>query len=103
MHDKHGYTYRTLNPWEILALQHLILISQEIISTGFKDIGSLRRKIAELQVILNKIECLIDWEISAKENPTNQSEITPQQLSQTFNEIIEWIETNYPNLSKINF
>ncbi|MEQ8755856.1 MAG: hypothetical protein RID09_20410 [Coleofasciculus sp. G1-WW12-02] len=103
MHDKHGYTYRTLNPWEILALRRLILISQEIISTGFKDIGSLRRKLAELQVILNKIEGLIDWEISAKENPTNQSEITPQQLSQTFNEIIEWIETNYPNLSTINF
>lgn len=91
--------YRTLHLWEILALRELMLVSQEISSIGFKDIKSLRKRVATLQVTLNSIEALIDWNLTNWHNEQIKNTINPQK----FTEIIEWIETNYPELSKIDF
>ncbi|MEQ8464430.1 hypothetical protein [Coleofasciculus sp. E1-EBD-02] len=97
--QNNGYNYRISHLWEILTLRELMVISQEISSQGFKDIKSLRKRIARLQVTLNSIEVSIDWNLTNWQTEQEKNTINPQQ----FTEIIEWIETNYPELSKLNF
>jgi hypothetical protein len=93
-----GYNHQTSHLWEILTLRELMVISQEISSTGFKDIKSLRRRIARLQVTLNNIEVSINWNLTTWKIEQEKNAINPKK----FIEIIEWIETNYPELPTLD-
>jgi hypothetical protein len=48
MHDKHGYTYRALNPWEQTALEHLSAIIGEIICAGYQDPSCLMERVSDM-------------------------------------------------------
>lgn len=46
MHN--GYNYRTLNPWEQIALEHLSAIIGEIVGAGFENPETLTDRISDL-------------------------------------------------------
>ncbi|EDX73150.1 hypothetical protein MC7420_4397 [Coleofasciculus chthonoplastes PCC 7420] len=53
-----GYNYRTLNPWEQIALEHLSAIIGEIIGAGFDNPENLTERISDLVI---ELTC---WNIS---------------------------------------
>ncbi|MEQ9669640.1 hypothetical protein [Coleofasciculus sp. G2-EDA-02] len=46
MHN--GYNYRTLNPWEQTALEHLSAIIGEIICAGYQDPSCLMERVSDM-------------------------------------------------------
>jgi len=49
----HGYNYRTLNPWEQTALEHLSAIIGEVIGAGFENPNNLIDRISDMVLDLS--------------------------------------------------
>jgi hypothetical protein len=50
--QQNGYDYRTLNPWEQIALEHLSAMIGEIISAGIENPETLTNRISDLIIEL---------------------------------------------------
>lgn len=48
-----GYNYRTLNPWEQTALEHLSAMIGEIIGAGFEDPSCLMERVSNMVLELS--------------------------------------------------
>ena len=48
-----GYNYRTLNPWEQTALEHLSAMIGEIIGAGFEDPNCLMERVSNMVLELS--------------------------------------------------
>ncbi|MEQ9667890.1 hypothetical protein [Coleofasciculus sp. G2-EDA-02] len=46
--ENNGYNYRTLNPWEQTALEHLSAIIGEIIGAGYQDPSCLMERVSDM-------------------------------------------------------
>ncbi|MEQ9667752.1 hypothetical protein [Coleofasciculus sp. G2-EDA-02] len=84
MHN--GYNYRTLNPWEQTALEHLSAIIGEIIGAGFEDPSCLMERVSDMVL-----------ELSYWDTPNNHNDSVSNLPNNaiTVNEEIEAITSSY--------
>jgi hypothetical protein len=79
-----GYNYRTLNPWEQTALEHLSAIIGEIIGAGFESPNNLIDRVSDMVLDLS------NWD-----TPDNCDEEIAEILDASPNS-----DTQQPNLSE---
>ncbi|MEQ8756062.1 MAG: hypothetical protein RID09_21470 [Coleofasciculus sp. G1-WW12-02] len=84
MHN--GYNYRTLNPWEQTALEHLSAMIGEIIGAGFEDPSCLMERVSNMVLELSYWDTPNNHDDSVTNLPNNAI---------TVNEEIEAITSSY--------